>query len=110
MRGCDNVYQQNIKKLWLSVHVVDFKMVGVKEDIGPTWNALMKPVDLDSPTALQNTSYLGCKPEPEVPEISTAASSSTGMLRTLLTQQEEARILMRLPCANGGLRVIPLAS
>ena len=36
MRGWDNVYQHKTLQLWLSVYVDDFKLVGAKDNIGPT--------------------------------------------------------------------------
>ena len=35
MRGWHNIFQHKAKKLWLSVYVDDFKMVGGKASIGP---------------------------------------------------------------------------
>ena len=67
MRGWDNVYQHKLKKLWLSVYVDDFKMVGAAENLKPMWQQLMKSIDLEPPIALQSNVYLGCKQEPEVP-------------------------------------------
>jgi len=68
MRGWDNVFQHRQKKLWLSVYVDDFKLVGAKENIAPMWEALKKSIDLEPPIPLQNNVYLGCKQEPEAPD------------------------------------------
>ena len=65
MRGWDNVFQNKAKKLWLSVYVDDFKLVGAKENIAPMWKSLMRTIDLEPPIALHNNVYLGCKQEPE---------------------------------------------
>ena len=56
MRGWDNVFQHRQKKLWLSVYVDDFKLVGDKDSIAPMWKALMRTIDLEPPIPLQSTS------------------------------------------------------
>ena len=61
MRGWENVFQHKQLKLWLSVYVDDFKLVGGKSSIGPMWKALMKMVDLEPPIPLQSNAYLGCR-------------------------------------------------
>ena len=61
-------YQHPTKKLWLSVYVDDFKLVGDKDAIAPMWKALMKSIDLEPPIPLQSNVYLGCKQEPESPD------------------------------------------
>ena len=42
------------------VHVDDIKLAGKTQNIGPTWNMLMKDVDLVEPTSFLDHVYLGC--------------------------------------------------
>ena len=48
------------KGLFLSVHVVDIKLAGKKQNIDPMWKVLNKEVDLGEPTSFLDHVYLGC--------------------------------------------------
>ena len=48
------------KGLFLSVYVVDIKLVGKKQNIDPMWKVLNKEVDLGKPTSFLDHVYLGC--------------------------------------------------
>ena len=45
--------------LFLSVYVDDIKLAGTKQNIGLTWNILMKDVDLGEPTSFLDYVYFG---------------------------------------------------
>ena len=42
------------------MYVDDIKQAGKKHNINPTWNILMKDVDLGEPTSFFDHVYLGC--------------------------------------------------
>ena len=48
------------KGLFLSVCVDDIYLAGKKQNRGPTWEILMKDVDLGEPTSFLDHVYLGC--------------------------------------------------
>ena len=55
-----NAYSLTEKKgLFLSVYVDDLKLAGKKQNINPTWEVLMKDVDLEEPTSFLDHVYLG---------------------------------------------------
>ena len=48
------------KGLFLSVYVDKMKLAEKKQNISPTWQTMMKDVDLGEPTSLLDHVYLGC--------------------------------------------------
>ena len=50
------------QRLCLSICVDDIKMAGKKQNMAPTWQKLMKNVDIDEPTSFLDHVYLGCTP------------------------------------------------
>ena len=48
------------KRLFLSAYVCDIKRAGKTENINPTWNILMKDVDLGETTSFLDHVYVGC--------------------------------------------------
>ncbi len=47
-------------KLFLSVYVDDFKMVGDKKNIAKMWKTLSEKLELEPPTPMNGHVYLGC--------------------------------------------------
>ena len=48
------------QRLFLSVYVDNIKLAGTKLNMSPTWQILMKDVDLGEPTSFLDQMYLGC--------------------------------------------------
>ena len=51
-------------KLFLSVYVDDFKMAGKKSSLAIAWKQLRTKLDLDEPTKMDGSIYLGCRQDP----------------------------------------------
>ena len=64
VKGWECLYKHKKSKLFLSVYVDDFKMVGKTESLGPMWKRLEKKIDLEGPTPIMNQVYLGCSQRP----------------------------------------------
>ena len=58
--GWECLYIHREQKLFLSVYVDDFKMVGKLENIPKMWKTMRKEVDLEPETELSDNVYLGC--------------------------------------------------
>ena len=58
--NCECLFVNREKGPFLSVCVDDIKMAGKTENMEPTWNILMKDVDLGEPTSFLDHVYLGC--------------------------------------------------
>ena len=48
-------------KLFLPIYLDDFKMAGKKSSLAPMWKKLQAVLDLDPPTKLDGSTYLGCR-------------------------------------------------
>ena len=54
------MFVQRKQGLFLSVNVDDIKMSGKKQNMAPTWQKVMKNVDLEEPTSFLDLENLGC--------------------------------------------------
>ena len=54
------LFDNKKKGFFLSVHVDDIKMAGMKQNLDPMRKMLMKEVDLGEPTSFLDHVYLGC--------------------------------------------------
>ena len=67
--GWECLYVHRQKRLFLSVYVDDFKMVGKRENITDMWNRIRKEIDLDPETELIENVYLGCNQKEVQPDL-----------------------------------------
>ena len=58
--GWECLYYHSQHQLFLSVYVDDFKLAGNRANLQPMWDILSKRLDLDPPTPLDGSVYLGC--------------------------------------------------
>ena len=60
VRGWECLYLHPKDKLFLSVYVDDFKLVGKQANIKPMWAKIRKYIELDPETPMVDRVYLGC--------------------------------------------------
>ena len=66
--GWECLYVHREKRLFLSVYVDDFKMVGKRENLSEMWNKIRRDIDLEPETELIENVYLGCNQREASPE------------------------------------------
>ena len=60
VQGWECLYMHREQQLFLSIYVDDFKMAGRKANLAPMWSKLKAHLNLDEPTQLHGSVYLGC--------------------------------------------------
>ena len=66
--GWECLYIHRDQRLFLSVYVDDFKMVGKQENISKMWASMRKHIDLEPETELSDNVYLGCNQRMATPD------------------------------------------
>ena len=61
VKGWECLFVHKEFKLFLSVYVDDFKMAGKKSSLPKAWEQLRTKLDLDDPTKMDGSIYLGCR-------------------------------------------------
>ena len=70
VKSWESLYVHKAKKVFLSAYVDDYKMAGLKENIGPMWETLCaNGLELEQTVSLKSNVYLGCAQWEIVPDI-----------------------------------------
>ena len=75
--GWECLYVHRKERLFLSVYVDDFKMVGKSENLSAMWKKIRKDISLEPETELAENVYLGCNQREVQPELQLLEDKNT---------------------------------
>ena len=99
--GCEKVpnweslFENQEKRLFLSVYVDDIKLAGKKQNIDRMWKVLNKEVDLGEPTSFLDHVYLGC-----IQRQCEISKDIVDNYRTMFESRISAGATEKIPCSE----------